>query len=410
MTLDPVHVDGIAALAGAIARTADDDDHPALARTVWEEWLDPLRVDGREVIEALGERRLRRADVDDVALSAPPFETVHGLDSGTLNPTTFKNGLVLDVAQAAMAADPTDPDLHRSRSLLATVHANDATRDYTTDWTFRDERYLRWKVVHAPRVSRYAEGVVHALSLYLAESSHALAHANVVDDLLVLDGPLYPKELLTWRDREEELRALATEAKPRSVVENYVRLVETFVEHDVPLVGFVKAPSSGVISRAVRRKGVEAPWVDDAALFVRLLERREGGERRTDALTFTNWFVSRGGADRHLAAEGDAVGVERRLDPAAYEVTFFVVYDPREDVLFRAEAPAAFTRDPETREALTDQLLRDVAAARGPPAAVGKADGLARIGAEEKRALRRKFEERLDSERVRRYDDVRWGR
>jgi len=408
MTLDPVHVDGIADLAGAIARTADGGDHPALARTVWEEWLDPLRADGRAVVEPLGDRRLRSVPVDDVALAEPPFETVHGLDSGTINPTTFKNGLVLDVAQAAMASVPTDLDLHRSRSILATVHANDATRDFTTDWTLRDEGYLRWKVFHAPRINRYAEGVVHALSLYLAESSHAHTHAHVVDDLLLLDGPVYPKELLTWRDRDAELGALAAEAKPREVVENYVRLVETFVERGVPLAGFVKNPATATITRTVRRRGVEAPWVDDTALFARLLERREDGDRLTDRLTFTNWFVSRGGADRHLAADGDALGVERRLEPEAYEVTFFVVYEPRADVLFRVEAPRAFTRDAGTRAALARQVLGDVAAERGPPPAIGKADELARIDAGEKRALRRKFEERLDSESVRRYDDVRW--
>jgi hypothetical protein len=410
MTLDPVHVDGIAALAGTIARTVDDSDHPTLARTVWEEWLDPLRgQDGRIVVEPLSDQWLRSVPVDDVALSAPPFETVHGLDSGTINPTTFKNGLVLDVAQAAMAADPTDLELHRSRSLVATVHANDATRDFSTDWTMWDEGYSRRKVVQAPRVNRFAEGVVHALSLYLAESTHALTYANVVSDLLILDGPLYPKEVLNWRDRDAELRSLTEEARPRSVVENYVRLVETFVERDVPLVGFVKNPSTKRISRLVREKGMESPWVDDTALFTRLLERRENGERRTDALTFTNWFLDRGGSLRELASDGDALGIDRALPPEAYEVTFFVLYEPRQDVLFRVEAPFAITRDEDVRDAITRQVLRDVAAERGPPTAVGKADALARIGGEEKAALRRKFEERLDSESVQTYDDVRWG-
>lgn len=409
MTLDPVHVDGIAALAGAIARTVDDSDHPALAQTVWREWLDPLRSDGRVVVEPLGERRLRAVAVDDVALSDPPFERVHGLDSGTINPTTFTNGLVLDVAQAAMAAVPSDLELHRSRSLVATVHANDATRDFETDWTMWDEGFSRRRVVHAPRVNRYAEGVVHALALYLAESTHALTHANVVDDLLVLDGPLYPLELLNWRDRDPELRHLTEEAQPRSVLENYLRLVERFVERGVPLAGFVKNPSSKLITRTVREHGVDAPWVDDTNLFRRLLERREGGERRTDELTFTSWFVARGGSVRELAADGDALGIERELPPESYEVTFFVVFEPREGVLFRVEAPYAFTRDPAVRERLTRQVLRDVAADRGPPAAVSKADELARISGAEKAALRRKFEERLDAEYLRTYDDVRWG-
>jgi hypothetical protein len=411
MALDPVHVNGIADLAGAIARRVDDGEHAARAETVWEEWLDPLRRDGRVVLEPLDEGGPTRRAVpaDDAALSAPAFDSVHGLDSGTINPTTFTNGLVLDVAQAAMAAAPSDLDLHRSRSLVATVHANDATVDFSSDWVHYDEGYSRRRVVHAPRVDRFAEGVVHALALYLAESEHALVHANVVDDLLLLDGPLYPKELLNWRDRDAELRDLVAEARPRGVMENYVRLVETFVERGVPLAGFVKSPAAKLVTRTVREAGGPAPWVDDAAFLRRLLERVEDGERLTDALTFTSWFRSRGGSDRTMAADGDALGVERELDPEAYEVTFFAVFEPREGLLFRVEAPYAVTRDPAVRDRLTRQALRDVAAARGPPEAVAKADALARIGATEKAALRERFEETFDADRHRSYDDARWG-
>ena len=405
VTLDPVHVSGIAELAGSIARTVDADDHPDLAHSVWEEWL-PLG-DG-PAVEPVGEKRLREVEIEDAALSEPPYDTVHGLDSGTINPTTFKNGLVVDVAQAAMGVVPSDLDLHRSRHLVATVHAADATVDFGTDWTTWDGGYSRRKVLHAPRVDRYAEGVVHALSLYLAESTHALAHANVVSDLLVLDGPLYPTELVSWRDRSGALAALATEATPQAVVGNYLELVERLVDRETPVVGFVKNPAGTAITRLLRDRGVAAPWPGDAGLFRRLLERYEDGERLRDRITLTSWLRSRAGTDRAFAAGGDALGADRSLAPEAYEVTFMAVYDPRDDVLFRVEAPAAVTADEDRRERLTRRIVHDVAVGRGPPPAVAKADELARIGREEKRALRRKFEDRLDSERVRSYDDVRW--
>ena len=409
MTLDPVHVDGIADLAGVLARHVDATDHDDLALTAFEEWLDPLRVDGRTVVEPLDERRLRSVPVDDVALVDAPYATVHGLDSGTINPTTFKNGLVLDVAHAAMAAEPSDLDLHRARSFVTTVHANDPTLSLGTDWVRRDEGYFRRKILHAPRVNRYAEGVVHALSLYLAESSHALEHADAVEDCLLLDGPLYPKELLNWQDRDAELGALATEAKPRAIVENYIRLVERLLDRAVAVAGFVKNPSAKLITRTLREKGVDAPWVDDTAFFTRLLDPGADDDRPTDRLTFTNWFRSRGGSDRTLAADGDALGVEREREPDDYEVTFFVVYDPREDLCYRVEAPAGLTREADARDRLTRRILHDVAVSRGPPPVVERADALARIGVDEKAALRRKFEERLESESVRRYDDARWG-
>ena len=414
MTLDPVHFEGIAQLARRIGRDVDDGDHDELAEQVWSDFLDPLVDGGRELLTPLGERRRRTIGVETAALRDSPFPSAHGLDSGTINPTTFKNGLVLDVAQAAMSGCPSDLDLHRSRSLVATVHASDVTVQLPEDWVCYDEGYSRRRVLQAPRVSRFTEGVVHALALYLAESSHALEHAEAVSDLLVLDGPLYPKELLNWQDRDAELRELTHDAKPRAIVENYVRLVERFVDEGTPLVGFVKNPSAKLITRVASEKGAPAPWVDDTAFFTRLLEREPDGAasngdgRRTDQLTFTNWFVSRGGSDRTLAADGDALGIDREMDPEAYEVTFFVVYDPREDVLYKVEAPYAFAGDDETRERLERRILAEVAAERGPPAAVHKADALARISREEKRSLRRTFENRLDSEELRTYDDVRW--
>ena len=421
MTLDPIHVENIARLAYGIAGDVDTTDHEDLAGRVWDDWLPGLRHDGRVVIEPVADHERRRARIDDVALAERPFETVHGLDSGTINPTTFKNGLVVDVAHAAMAAEPTDLELHRDRTIVATVHAGDSTADFDGEWTRRDAGHTRQRVLHAPRVNRYAEGVVHALALYLAEGTHALDHADRVEELLVLDGPIYPKELFTWGDRDPELGELAREAKPRAVVEKYVRLVERFVEREVPLAGFVKNPSSRTVVRSLTRKGIESPWPDDTALFTRLLERREAsgdprdperaaGGRLEDDLTFTTWFHSRGGADRTMAADADALGIDRELDPELYEPTFMILYDPRTDVTYKLEAPYAFTREAETRDRLTRQVLGDVATTRGPPTAVGKADSLARIDATEKAALRRKFEERFDSEQQATYDDRRWGK
>ena len=410
MTLDPIHVEHIAQLAYGIASDVDTTDHDDLAGRVWDDWLPELRRDGRVVIEPVADHERRRVDVDDVALADRPFETVHGLDSGTINPTTFKNGLVVDVAHAAMAAEPSDLDLHRARTIVATVHAGDTTSDFDDAWRERDAGYTRQRVLHAPRVNRYAEGVVHALALYLAEGTHALDHVGDVEELLVLDGPIYPKELFTWEDRDPELGALAREAKPRAVVENYVRLVERCIERDVPLAGFVKNPSSRTIVRTLSRAGFEPPWPDDTALFTALLERYADGDRVDDELSFTTWFHSRGGPDRRMAADADALGIDRKLDPEQYEPTFFVLYDPRTDVTYKLEAPYAFACDPDIRDALTRQVLADVATTRGPPEAVGKADELARITATETAALRRKFEERFDSDRQSTYDDRRWGK
>jgi len=419
VTLDPIHVDAIASLAGSVAETADDSDHGQFAETVFESWLDPLMNRGQRVIEPLGERQRQCVDIDSIALVDRPFETVHGIDSGTINPTAFKNGLVLDLAHAAMGVEPSEIDTHRARTIVVTAHTNDPTQLSDSEWVRYDGGHSRRRVIRAPRVNKYAEAVVHALALYFAEGHHALEHADRVDELLILDGPLYPKEILTWRDRTPELEELTYEARPKRVLENYIRLVETFVERGVPLAGFVKNPSARVITAALAGKetGFEAPWPDDTAFFTRLLERHHAPEagghderrRRTEELTFTSWFVSRGGPDKTMAASGDALGVGRKLPAEAYEVTFCIIYDPRHDICYKLEAPYAVSKDPAVRQQLTTQVLSEVAAERGPPRAVTKADELARISAAEKGALRRKFETQFGSDSLRTYDSIRWA-
>ncbi|MFC7211741.1 DNA double-strand break repair nuclease NurA [Natronoarchaeum sp. GCM10025321] len=424
MTLDPVQFEGITQLARRINQSVDETDQQQFVRTVWEEFLDPLADDGRVVLEPLGEQRRCEVAIDDVALQDPEFQSSHGLDSGTINPTSFKNGLVLDVAQAAMASSPSDLDLHRDRTVVVTAHVSDKmSKDVSTDWTQWDEGNTDRRILQAPRVSRFEESVVHELGLYLAESHHALEHADAVDDLFVLDGPIYPKGMLNWTDRAPELAdLLQDEQEPRDVIANYVELVETFVEREVPLVGFVKNPTTKAITRTLRETGQEAPWVNDTAFFTRVLEQVEFAEREgpngdssrertraTDVLTFTNWFRSRGGADRFLSADGDAFGVERSLDPEDYEVTFFPIYDPRDDLLYRIEAPYAFTKSADCRERLAMQLLADVAAERGPPLSVQKADELARISAEGTDSLRSELEATFNTDRMHSYDDRRWG-
>ncbi|WP_049928738.1 DNA double-strand break repair nuclease NurA [Halopiger goleimassiliensis] len=423
MTLDPVHYDGIAALAARIDPGADDRDRRSLAETVWAEFLDPLEADGTAILEPVDEQARRLVDCEAVALRDREFPTVHGLDAGTINPTTFKNGLVIDVAQAAMSATPSDLDLHRSRTVVMTVHSDDETAHVQDDgWGKFDRGKSRRRAIEVGDVDRFAEGVVHALALYLAESEHALEHAERVEDLLVLDGPLYPRGLLRWADLHPDLADfLLEDPRPTTVLENYVRLVERFVERDVPLLGFVKNPATRLLTRTLkgnRDVDVGVPWGDDAAFFTRLLERGEyvddvegtRWERETSALTYTNWFHSRGGVDEPLSAAGDALGVERRLPLENYEVTFFVIYDPRDDLLYRVEAPYAFTRDPERRERLAMQVLQEVAVAHGPPTIVEKADELARISRSEKASLRERLETQFETTRKRTYDGLRWDR
>ncbi|WP_162224410.1 DNA double-strand break repair nuclease NurA [Halorussus amylolyticus] len=415
MTLDPVHFDGIAGLADHIDYDAEDRDHREFAETVWENYLDPLYGDDGPILEPLDDLARKRVNVEDVALAQAEFPTVHGLDSGTLNPKVFKNGLVLDVAHAAMSATPSDLALHDCRTVVKAVHSNDTTEKFETEWdSYNDGSERRIVHTHLPE-NQYEEDVVHALALYLAESHHALEHAAEVSDFLLLDGPLYPKGVLRWYYRSSVLTRLFEESDHVGrILDNYVELVESFVERGVPLAGFVKNVSAKSVIRTLKRNGVgPVPWAHDAGFFSQVLERRElvddEYERLTDELTLTNWFVSTAGADDFFADPEKGL-IDRTLDPDQYRVTFCIVYDPRRDLVFKIEAPYAFTEDEETRRKIERQILKEIATRRGPPLAISKADELAKIDRGSASSLVKSFEESLDTELDDNYNAIRWGK
>ncbi|WP_458188005.1 DNA double-strand break repair nuclease NurA [Haladaptatus sp. NG-WS-4] len=418
MTLDPVHFDGIAQLADRIDYEGEERNHQELARNVWENYLNPLYHDGTKVLEPIGELSRRCADIEEIALEEDRFATIHGLDSGSINPKVFKNGLVVDVAHAAMSSSPSNLDLHDSRTVVKAIHTNDVSRDFGTDWESYSEGSKR-RIVHAPRRDEHEQEIVHALALYRAESRHALDHASDVSDFLLLDGPVYPKGIVRWRDRGSVLPDLFEESDEiRTILENYVRLVEEFAEREVPLAGFVKNISAKSIIRTLRDKEMNTPWAHDAAFFSQVLERGEyvngsGSDRRyerlTDDLTFTNWFVSRAGSDAFFGSDEADRYVERKFDPKQYEVTFCVVYDPRGDLLYKVEAPRIFTSDETNRRRIERQILKEIAVSRGPPLVISKADSLARIGRNSMQSLIKSFERSFDSELDENYNAVRWG-
>lgn len=416
MTLDPVHFDGIAGLADHIDYDAEDEDHRDAAEDVWEYYLDPLGGEDGRIIWPMDDLSRRCVDAEQVALEDPPFPTTHGLDAGTLNPQPFKNGLVLDVAHAAMSASPSDLSLHDRRTVVKALHSNDASKNFGTAWeSYGDGSRRRIVHTHLPE-NQYEEDVVHALALYLAESTHALDHADRVDDFLLLDGPIYPKGVLRWYYRSSVLTDLFEESDHVGrILDNYVELVETFAERGVPFAGFVKNVSAKSVVRTLKRETDfgPIPWAHDAGLFAHLLERRElvdgEFERLTDDLTLTNWFVSRAGVDRFFG-EADNRHLDRALDAEQYRVTFCVVYDPRHDFVFKIEAPKAFTDDPETRERIERQILREIAVQQGPPKSVTKADELAAIDRPSADSLVEAFERSLNTERDENYNAVRWGR
>jgi len=397
MPLDPVHVDGIDSLARRIRDDHEDPEETSDLDELWD-FLDPLFEDGVPVFEPIDDHRRRSVGLDGIALVDDEFPTQHGLDAGTLNPRGFTNGLTLDVAHTATARVPSDLELHRRRTVFVAVHSNDHRVLFEDSWEPFDGDASSGRVVQAPRDTRNPREAAHVLALYLSESHHLADTFARVEDVLYLDGPLYPLGLLRWMEADPSLGRSDLVGEAFS---NYFGTYERALEDDVPVVGFVK---NSTTSRLVRRlrdaDGPPVPWSDDTGFFRHFLSAKEDGE---PGLKFTDWFVSRFYADALLDVAPPFDASDEDLLPAC-----MYVHDPRHGTVHRVEAPLGVVRDEATREAVTRQTLKEVALNR-VPRSVDKADSLARVSKEQRESLVRRFEKALGTTEERNYNRDRWG-
>ncbi|MFW6448269.1 MAG: DNA double-strand break repair nuclease NurA [Halobacteriota archaeon] len=408
MPLDAVHVDAIDRLVGSIDRPGLANDRAELAEALWTDVIvDPPAAVPLEPLEPAARAS---APVDDLALERRPFDTVSAVDAGSLNPTTFRNGLVVDLAHAAMATTPSDVDRHRRRTIVAVAHGPTSEIRSDRDWTTFDDDHGRARLVAAPYVLREEQTAVHTLALEAAEVEHALANRDGFGDLLLLDGSAYPASVLHWEDRRGELAASVAETEPKRVLEGSLAVVDACRDDGVACGGFVKNWTARGLVRAIEEAGVadvgRLPWRTDYGLFSQLLAAVE--PEAEPALRWTSWFRMDYGVGRAMPRAIEAYGLDAAGDPAEYALGFMVVHDPRERVAFRVEAPVCILDDDATRAALTRHVLGGVAQTAGPPPTLAKADALAGIGRRERQDLRRQLERSLGSPQLSRYDDVRW--
>lgn len=409
MTLDSVHFDAMVSIVGQVDRPGRQRDRHDLAERLWSEGM--ANPPDSIPICPIGEPTREARPVNELAMEETPFDTTVAVDAGSLNPTTFQNGLVVDVAHAATASSPSDVDLHRKRTIVASIHGPPAEVRSIPEWIEFDDGHGRAKLLAAPSIEREEETAVHSLSLEAAELAQAINHGVEAGDLLLMDGSVYPAGLLHWIDRGGTLKeTLYTEEGPRGVLQDAVDLIDRCRSREIPITGVVKNWTARGIVRGLTSSPDLAvgtiPWPTDASLFQQLLST-VSDERL--ALRWSNWFAIEGGVGTGLGYAIEEYGLDANESGRAYDLAMMVVYDPRERLVFRIEAPQTLVEDQTIRDALTTHILAGIAREGGPPPTLRKADELARISRGERRNLKREFERAITSTEVPRYDDLRWG-
>ncbi len=440
MTLEPVHMRKISELAKRIDRSFEYEE-PKTADDIYK-LLEELKIDGKVILRAVD--RLFRGMVRTALMAQceDPYPVTYACDSGSTNPKTYDSGLFVDFCHCALAATPTDLDLQRYRTIVCAAYSSSqkVAMQSTEGWEEFDEGMGRAKLVRiAPdELKKKASDMVHSLAMYLAESEHILYMMDRMDPagFFIMDGPIYPKQLMYWVVLGDEEVQLRRNDDARKALQNYIDIMDHFLEKRAPVIGFVKNPLDMQIMDTVRKKGVgfDLPWMLDTQFFrnVLSLEKCANGGFRQGAgngrngksgdgingpgnayITYTNWFQQPNRFYEKLLngtsplAAGDKLqdGLRHKFPPEDYALCFFMLYVPSKDVVFKVEAPYGLVKDDFLRMQITKKVLFDLSL-HGFPLTLTKADHVAKIRKVERKEID-KFFENMNPDTD--YNDLRWG-
>jgi hypothetical protein len=345
----------------------------------------------------------RKARLDDLgAWSEDPWGTpTYGLDASTTRPLEFNNGLALDTAYAKLgvAGAGANREVEERGTVKTVVHHPDpeSTLHGTTFESGSVEgEVLRFPTTDRENTARLAEDVSTAAQ-YLAEGEHLTACADVIDSACFIDGAVFPIGVAYWlllAERNYQTPALTWDV-PQRILRQYVRFVDRQYERDAPVVGVVKTSTMDTLVESLDETLSSAdsdpdspdnvPWSYDHQ-FVGEVLRNES----LDHLSYTSWFVQEG-----LAIDGQEMELLAPLadelqhgDPADYRRAFFYVRLPRTGDVLRIETPQLLIDSPGQRETVRLKVLKEIAATRDVPAAVGRADRIARVTRDNRDTIR----------------------
>lgn len=380
-------------------------------------------------IETVGAPECFQTPIADLGrwTNDPWDNTTYGIDASTTRNFEYTNGLIMDTAYAKLGVSGTDVD--RTPEQAGTVKTvvyyddgessirgdsfgsreNEAGTDIDADAALdmdADESRLRGELVSYDAdadSTRNLSKAVSSVAQSLAEGKHARRMLDEIDGPLFLDGSLYPLGVLYWvlLDHDGTTSPAESWDRPREIVENYIDVVDTLYERNLPVIGVVKTSTTAQLVEALETKLVrhsvtdedglrpDVSWVRDHQFIADVLRNDS-----LDELTYTSWFVSTELGAGRLDGEilepfTDAL---RFGEPEEYRRAFFYVRLPKQEFILRIEAPLLFVREEDTRREIQNKTLKEIARRRDVPYAIKRADRTARISPENRESLRQLLE------------------
>lgn len=416
MTLEPVHIKTIFDIVDRIDNYSKPDDREMENKNLWEifENLKELKYKGKIVVKSIDKLKRGRVNIENMSLINDPFPLTYSCDSGSTTTQSFDNGLYVNFCHCAMVCTPNDLDLHKKRTIIAAAYSSSYSTIIDSDekWETADEGDLRTKIIRIPSgiVNRRIDRIVHDIALYLAESEHMLWLKDKIDknSFFIIDGPIYPKHLIYWSIVESGNILLSQDKHTNTILQNYIDIVNHFIDKELPFIGFVKNPEDTNLMQTLRKKGFkDLPWIFDGQFFKKILSLKED-EKSKCYVTYTNWFMQPNRFYEEILESTSPLIKDKlnaKYNKEYYSLTFFMIYIPSKNLLFKIEAPYGITKDENIREKITKKVLYDVSI-HEIPYTLKKADDIAKIRLSEKRKIYQRFNfSRIDTN----YNSIRWG-
>ena len=367
-----------------------------------KESFQALNLDGE--IKAYTELEYRSMPILDLAARKRDF-SVYGIDSGSTRLMPFENGTTLCANQAVMCAEPpisvnklTSPQVDklpleafRTVSIVSHSHRNELGGARTQ----RHELGLvhLWRIhISKDFLKRKIDQIVKGFSDCASEGWHTLRmlkELDLKDGLVILDGSIYPIGLYYYLVSEERFDwdiNLVEWEESLDVLAQPVKIAESFRQRQIPYVGINKNPETRYLINFCMTEE-KRNWTNDRQFIGAVL-----GDVSKDELSYTNWFMQEAYPSRLVKAEGsfdlfkELRVFKLKLEPEAYHVCFFFVYDPRVRSVLKIETPRAVLDFCDPNE-LRLWVLSEIARGKGVPNVLRKADSRARITQEERLAL-----------------------
>ncbi|ADI74675.1 NurA domain protein [Methanohalobium evestigatum Z-7303] len=413
MTLEPVHIKEISQLASNIDVSLEDKDESEITTDIFS-YLQELKYKGNIVLKSMEKLYRGKVNVEYIAQSSDPFDITYACDSGSTNPIPFDSGFFVDFCHCALASTPTNLDLHMKRTIVAATYnpSETVTIKTTQGWKEFDDGSGRKKIIRIQPglLNKRIGRMVHDIALYLAESEHINWMLDGLDDngVLIMDGPVYPKRLMYWLVVESEDIQIQYDPHTKTILQNYIDIMDEHIKKQKPLMGFVKNPEDIQVMQAMKQNGMRGiPWTMDAQFFKNLLSLKNDDADENKYITYTNWFIQPNKFyERMLNTTSPLVEdtLEHKYPADDYSLTFFMVYVPWMDVIFKIESPYGLTKNENIRDMVKRKVLYDISI-NGIPKALSKADSIAKIRKSEREYIKQQFNTGIDTS----YNDIRWS-